>query len=156
MNEPTAGVRFSRRAFAELSAADLHEILRLRGDVFVVEQHIWQENDVDGRDPDALHILGHDPSGALVATARLLQLDSPVEVGRIVVRADVRGRGVGSALMATIENILGPCTAVLSAQAYLEGWYAKRGWVREGDVYDEVGTPHVRLVRAGRPPVDEP
>lgn len=152
MNELPAGVRFRRRAFAELSAEDLHAILRLRGDVFVVEQRIWQENDVDGRDVDALHILGRDESGDLVATARVLQLNSPIEVGRIVVREDYRERGVGSALMDYIEQLLGPCTAVMSAQAHLESWYAKRGWLREGEVYDEVGIPHVRLVRPGTPP----
>lgn len=152
MNEPAVEVRFQRRAFAELSAETLHEILRLRGDVFVVEQRIWQENDLDGRDTQALHILGRNPSGELVATARMLQDDSPIEVGRIVVREDLRERGVGSALMAYIERLLGPCTAVMSAQAHLEGWYTKRGWVREGEIYDEVGIPHVRLVRPGTPP----
>ncbi len=152
MNEPGPDVRFRRRAFAELTGTDLYEILKLRGDVFVVEQHIWQENDLDGCDRDALHILGRDAAGELVATARLLQDDSPIQVGRIVVREDFRGRGVGSALMAYIEDILGPCTAVMSAQAYLEGWYARRGWKREGDVYDEVGIPHLRLVRPGSAP----
>ena len=151
MSRTEPDVRFQRRAFEELSAQTLHEILKLRADVFVVEQKIWQENDVDGRDPDALHILGRDAAGELIATARVLQLESPIEVGRIVVRKDVRGQGVGSALLTYVERFLGPCTAVMSAQAYLEDWYAKRGWMREGDVYDEVGIPHIRLVREGAP-----
>jgi ElaA protein len=151
MTDPEIDVRFRRRAFAELTGADLYEILKLRGDVFVVEQRIWQENDLDGCDRDALHILGYDAAGALVATARLLQDDSPIRVGRIVVRRDRRGQGVGSALLAYIESLLGPCAAEMSAQATLEDWYARRGWQREGDVYDEVGIPHVRLVRTGPP-----
>lgn len=151
MTEPNTEVRFRSRAFTELSADALHEILRLRGDVFVVEQRIFQENDLDGRDPEALHVLGRDASGALVATARLLQQDSPIEVGRIVVREDLRGRGIGTALLEYVHGLLGPCAAVMSAQAYLQDWYEARGWRREGDAYDEVGIPHVRLVRPGAP-----
>ena len=88
MSEPEVEVRFQRRAFVELDAATLHEILQLRGDVFVVEQKIHQENDLDGRDPVAVHVLGRTPDGELVATARMLLDDSPVEVGRIVVREE--------------------------------------------------------------------
>lgn len=143
-------VSFQRRAFEELTPAELHDLLRLRGDVFVVEQGVSSENDIDGRDPECVHVLGHAPDGRLAAAARMHLTDSPVVLSRIVVRRDLRRRGVGTALMEYLHRHLGPCSAVMSAQARLEGFYQGLGWVREGDVYDEVGIPHVRLVRPGR------
>jgi len=144
-------VTFQRRAFPELTPFELHDLLRLRGDVFVVEQGVSSENDIDGRDPECVHVLGRATDGRLAAAARIHVDDSPVRLSRIVVREDLRGRGVGTALMEYLHRHLGPCSAVMSAQAHLEGWYHRLGWVREGDVYDEVGIPHVRLVRPGRP-----
>ena len=156
MTEPASSTSASAAAPSRSSPRrTLHEILSSAATSSSWSSRIWQENDLDGCDRDALHILGYDGAGALVATARLLQDDSPIQVGRIVVRRDRRGQGVGSALLAYIESLLGPCAAVMSAQAYLEDWYTRRGWQREGDVYDEVGIPHVRLVRTG-PPRDEP
>ena len=146
-------IHFCRRAFQELSVAELYELLRLRGDVFVVEQGVSEENDVDGRDPECVHVLGRDAQGDLVAAARMLMVDSPILVSRVVVREDARGRGVGTALMRTIETYVGSCRAEMSAQAHLEAWYTRHGWVREGEVYDEVGIPHLKLVRpAGERP----
>ncbi|MHC5011988.1 MAG: GNAT family N-acetyltransferase [Planctomycetota bacterium] len=142
-------VQFSHRAFDHLTRLELHDLLRLRGEVFVVEQGISAENDVDGRDPHAVHVLGRDEAGDLVATARLLVLQTPIEVGRIAVRADRRGRGIGNALMHYVHRRLAHRCGVMSAQAHLRAWYERLGWVAEGDVYDEVGIPHVRMVYGG-------
>lgn len=155
MSDSDDEVRFRRRTFAELSVEDLYEILRLRGDVFVVEQGVSEENDLDGRDPECVHVTGRDARGRLVASARMLPVASPVVVSRIVVRREDRGRGIGTALLAYVDDCLGPCAATMSAQARLEDWYGRRGWTREGDLYDEVGIPHLRLARPGRE-ADEP
>lgn len=144
-------ITFRRRAFAQLTPRALHDLLRLRGDVFVVEMGIVEENDIDGLDPDAVHVMGTDPQDVLVATARLSMAESPILVSRVVVAKPWRGIGVGRALMEYVGTCLRSCPAVMSAQAHLEGFYARTGWRREGDVYDEVGIPHLRLVRQGDP-----
>jgi ElaA protein len=140
-------VTFATKPFADLTPMELHDVLRLRGDVFVVEQRIWQENDLDGHDPDALFVMGRDANGDLVAAARVLLDRDPADVSRVVVRRDLRSRGVGAALMRAVGHVLGSRAASMSAQAHLEEWYADLGWHRDGPDYDEVGIPHVTLVR---------
>ena len=91
-----------------------------------------------------------DAQDELVAVARIRLEPPPALVSRIVVRADLRGRGVGSALMGYVHVLLGNAPATMSAQAQLETWYRRLGWTREGRVYDDAGLPHVRMVWHGK------
>lgn len=147
-------VRFATHALDALTPRALHDALALRQRVFVIEQDCLYL-DVDGKDVDALHVLGHAHE-TLVAYARVLPPGARFEVasiGRVVVAPEARGRGVARALMretiAAAEALHGERLA-LAAQAHLEGFYASLGFVRAGDAYDEDGIPHVDMRRAPR------
>jgi predicted GNAT family N-acyltransferase len=75
---------FELKPFSGLSLGELHDLVRLREEVFVVGQRITAEAEFDGRDPQAHHVLGRDPRGALVATARLFLGATPVKVAHLV------------------------------------------------------------------------
>lgn len=146
-------MRIDLRTFDDLSPRELHDALALRQRVFVVEQAcIYQ--DLDGKDPDALHLLGRDgETAALVAYARILPPGARFDVaaiGRVVVAPERRGEGLARVLMLEAIRVArdhhGPRVA-LSAQAHLEAFYASLGFVRVGEVYDEDGIPHVDMRR---------
>lgn len=133
-----------------MDARTLHDVLRLRVDVFVVEQRcIYPE--LDGLDPVARHVLARDAEGALVAYARILpaQQDGMPHLGRFVVRADHRGKGLAHELIRrTMEEALrwtGASRLALAAQTHLEGLYAGHGFRRTGPDYDWDGIPHVDM-----------
>ncbi|MFV0474367.1 MAG: GNAT family N-acetyltransferase, partial [Pikeienuella sp.] len=136
-----------------LSLADLHELLKLRVDIFVVEQQsLYPE--IDGRDPGALHLLA-EAGGALVGTLRILGLtdDGPVWIGRVAVRADRRGSGLGRRMMqaalARIEAATPGREIRLGAQIAQEGFYRSSGFARAGGEYDDGGIAHVEMARPG-------
>ena len=146
--DPTpARVRSAR--LRELTALELHGILRLRSDVFVVEQQCAYA-DIDGRDadPETEH-LWIDEDGDVVAALRILQSDVP-RIGRIVSRADRRGRGLASVLLtAALERTSRPVE--LNAQARLSQWYEGFGFARCGDEWVEDGITHVRMRLTAQP-----
>lgn len=117
----------------------------------MVGQKITSEPEVDGADPDFHHAFGRDDRGRVVATARLTLDRDPVKVGRVAVHPDLQRTGVGSALMAEVQRILGARAAVMNAQAHLEPWYARLGWRREGDSFFEAEIKHVRMVWPASP-----
>ena len=136
--------------FDDLSGRDVYELLGLRQAVFSVEQDCAYL-DTDGRDFDAFHLRGRDANGRLVAYLRLLPPDEHGEVtlGRVVTHGDVRGHGIGRALMQ--EGIAGaharfPDLPIhLAAQQRLERFYQSFGFVVVGPSYIEDGIPHVPM-----------
>ncbi len=134
--------------FGQLSTFDLHDALRLRCDVFVVEQRcIYPE--VDGQDTTAWHILGRTHEGRLAAYARILP-GTPPHIGRVVVDPAFRGKGLAEVLMhqamTAVERLFGSAHTAVAAQTYLEPFYARLGFVRQGPDYDWDGIPHVDMV----------
>ena len=141
--------------FDEFDPATLYEALRLRVDVFVVEQHCPYP-ELDGRDldPGARHLLGSE-DGRLLAYCRLLPAGvghAAPSIGRVVVDGGARGRGLAHALM---DEALRQCARLwpgqaieLGAQAHLEAFYAAHGFVVASEPYDEDGIPHVLMRRA--------
>lgn len=136
----------------ELSAELLHDILRLRVDVFVVEQQCAYA-EVDGQDLAALHIVARDGGGTLAAYARILPGvgGGLPHIGRVVVRKEHRGRGLGKELMQAAFNALrlryGSARSAVAAQVYLLPFYAGLGYIRMGPDYLWDGIPHVDMQR---------
>ena len=124
---------------AKLSTQQLYALLQLRCAVFVVEQQCPYQ-DVDGDDlvGENRHILGwHN--------------DEPVVIGRVIVSEALRGEKLGQQLMA---QTLASCAQhwphkalYLGAQAHLQSFYARFGFVPVTDIYDEDGIPHVGMAR---------
>ena len=130
----------------QLSAVDLYAILRLRSEVFVVEQACVYL-DPDGRDLDAttLHWWLRTPGGRLASYLRVLsQPDGGHQLGRIVTHPDHRGQRVAGRLM---QAALGRCEppVVLQAQSHLIDMYARYGFVPHGAEYLEDGIAHTPM-----------
>ncbi len=145
-----------RARFDDLSPRTLYDLLRLRSEVFVVEQDcVFLDMDGRDHDPDAVHLWTEDEAG-VTATVRLLDTSrSESSIGRVVTRSDARSNGVASALMREAIAVLedGPTESiVLGAQAHLADWYGRFGFTVSGPGYDEDGIPHVpmRRTRSGR------
>ncbi|MCL2516429.1 MAG: GNAT family N-acetyltransferase [Microbacteriaceae bacterium] len=142
------------KAFDELTARELYAIVKLRTDVFFVEQKV-DETELDGRDlePATRHYWLAADDGAVLAYLRTLRNDEPehrdafLTIGRVVTRADARGRGLAGRLLAAAlaDNPGEAC--VLHAQEYVQGLYAKAGFEPFGDVYLEAGIPHIGMYR---------
>lgn len=140
------------RTLDELSARELYELIRLRVDVFVVEQKCPYA-ELDGLDLNAHHVLGHDEEGRLMACARILPPEHGglPHIGRVVVHPALRGKGLAHELMTNaldaLHRIHGSRRSELAAQAHLEAFYAAHGYERTGADYDLDGIPHVDMRR---------
>lgn len=134
-------------ATADLDAGTLYRILRLRAEVFVVEQACVYL-DPDGRDlePGARQLWIEAPPGEVAATARVIDDGDHRRIGRIATAAEQRGRGLGACL---VEHFVATSTGpwALDAQAHLAGWYERFGFVVDGAEYDDDGIPHVPMRR---------
>lgn len=141
-------VSFTHRRFDDLALRELYDVLHLRDLVFVVGQRITAECEVDGHDPEYVHVLGRDDSGRLVATARVHVDKRPMKVGRVAVHTDLQRSGVGTRLMQYVQDeVMHGAPGELSAQAHLVPWYSSLGWRADGGVYIEAEIPHVWMVR---------
>lgn len=137
------------KSFDELTASELYEILRVRAEVFVVEQNCIY-NDLDGKDQGSIHVFITD-GGSVVACLRVLPrgvYDENVRIGRVITTR--RGLGLGArVLKAGLEvarDRLGADSVTISAQTHAIGFYEKSGFQTVSDVYMEDGIPHVRMV----------
>jgi len=148
-------IKFELRSFQELDTRSLYAVLAVRAQVFVVEQRC-QYLDPDGKDAVAQHLLGFQ-ADTLVTYLRILPAGvsfPEVGIGRVLTLPEVRGQGVGRALMLDAMQrlfIRGPIPVSLSAQAQLEGWYASMGFVATSGLYDDAGIPHVSMRRPALP-----
>ncbi|MEM7054277.1 MAG: GNAT family N-acetyltransferase [Pseudomonadota bacterium] len=141
--------------FDELSNDELYRILRARVEVFVVEQNCPYA-ELDGLDGAALHVscLDSDQSDAtLLAYARILpagHMFDEVAIGRVLTVESGRGLGLGRVLMRRALDVVvdrfGSVPVRISAQQYLERFYASIGFVVDSDVYLEDGIPHLQMV----------
>lgn len=138
-------LHFTTSTFSELNGLQVHDILKLRQDIFIVEQHC-PYHDIDGIDGEWLHLCGFDKEG-LVAYARLhCPGNETSEIGRVVVHARGRGKSYGRVLMQrAITEIFARAPEQpieLNAQTYLLDFYSSLGFVAMGAEYLEDGIPH--------------
>lgn len=139
-------------AFSELTPHALYDLLRLRTEVFVMEQNcVFQ--DMDGADPACHHLLG-TRDGALLAYARLVPAGlkfAEASIGRVVSDPSTRGTGMGHALMreavAQLHALWGKQPIRIGAQAHLQGFYGQHGFQPSGAIYIEDGIDHVEMLR---------
>jgi YbgC/YbaW family acyl-CoA thioester hydrolase len=124
----------------------------LREAVFVREQEIPAELEWDADDATALHAVARNRLGLPLGTGRLVETSPGVgKVGRMAVRADMRGTGVGAAVLRALVNAAserGLKEVVLHAQLTAAGFYRRAGFSARGGVFDEVGIPHQEMVLA--------
>ena len=121
----------------------------IRTTVFVEEQEVPLELEMDEYDAVAIHFLLRDGETPL-ATARLLDKHGLAKIGRVAVLKEARGRGLGLLLMqAVIEEAKrrGFTESVLDAQTYAVPFYARLGYIAEGAEFDDAGIPHFLMRR---------
>ncbi|MEL6863832.1 MAG: GNAT family N-acetyltransferase [Bacteroidota bacterium] len=149
-------MRFDCKAFDQLQLKELYEILRLRQEVFVVEQNC-PYLDADRLDyPPAMHLMGWDEeTGDLLAYARLLppgiSYAQYASIGRVITSPLARGKGLGKVLMnesiKRISQLFNAETIKISAQCYLIKFYEGLGFKTIGESYLEDDIPHIAMVR---------
>jgi ElaA protein len=138
-------------SFADLDTRTLYELLKLRCEVFVVEQAAAYL-DVDGRDPEpATRHVWVARAGEPVAYLRILaEHDGTQRIGRVVVAKSARGDRLAARLMDEAIEVVGNRPAVLDAQAHLAGFYQRYGFAVSGPEFLEDGIPHVPMGRPAR------
>lgn len=141
------------KTFQELTTQELYDILRLRSEVFVVEQDCVYQ-DIDGKDQKALHIIGYQ-NHKIIAYTRAFKPGDYFEyasIGRVVVSENERAYKYGYDIMnATIEAVkhqFGVTTIKISAQTYLKRFYNNLQFFEVGEVYLEDGIPHIGMIRS--------
>ena len=140
------------KTFSELDKEDLYQILRLRTEVFVVEQNCVYQ-DIDNKDQNAIHLYCKE-NDKIVAYTRIFKAGNYYEnpsIGRVVVSKKNRGKDIGKKIMIdSIEyikqNIKGE-KIELSAQKYLDKFYTDLGFYKIGEDYLEDGIPHQRMIK---------
>ncbi len=139
--------------FNALTPDELYAIMKLRNEVFVIEQNcIFQ--DADDKDQKCFHLMGWVKNN-LAAYCRLVPAGvshESVSIGRIVTSPAFRKRGAGKALLnAAIKQgslLFGEQTIKIGAQLYLKNFYESFGFKQISDTYDEDGIPHIEMVRS--------
>jgi predicted GNAT family N-acyltransferase len=120
----------------------------IRFDVFVAEQGVPAEIELDQMDALCLHAVAYDAAGTPIGTGRLLP---DGHIGRMAVRQAARGTGVGSALLlALMEQARqrGDQHVALSSQSHAAPFYQRHGFAAEGDEFFEAGIAHINMLRS--------
>lgn len=134
------------KSFEELGINELYEILRLRVDVFVVEQNC-PYSEIDGIDKDAFHIFAKE-DGEIGAYARIYKEDGKVHLGRVISKEIRKGHGsliLNEAIKAAYENY-GNEKIHIEAQTYAKEFYEKVGFEQRSQPYLLDGIEHIKMV----------
>ena len=134
----------------DMTPYELHDSLKLRADVFVLEQTCLFP-DIDGKDDQALHVLGYE-NDQLVAYTRIFDkgLYFPMaSLGRVVVAQNKRGKNYGHELLnvtlRSLYDAYGKQPIHISAQCEFTGFYESHGFIATGEEYLEDGIPHIGM-----------
>ncbi|MRX69547.1 ElaA protein [Flavobacterium resistens] len=141
------------KSFDEFTNHELYQMLRLRSEVFVVEQNC-PYLDLDNKDQESFHLL-YFVNDELAGCTRLLPAGlsySEIAIGRVVIAPRFRGLGLGTKIMeasiAGCQEKFGEGPIRISAQYHLSKFYQSVGFVEQGEPYDEDGIPHIEMLRA--------
>jgi predicted GNAT family N-acyltransferase len=122
-------------------------LLALRHEVFVEEQGVPLDLEIDEHDEEAVHLVALD-GDRIVGTCRVLLAGDAAKFGRLVVAREARGRGIGAALLADAERrarAMGAGRMVLAAQTSAIGLYDRAGYTARGEVYLDAGIEHMTM-----------
>ena len=140
--------------FEELTADELYGLLRLREQVFIIEQNCVYP-DLDNKDQKAIHIFGKS-DGEIIAYSRVFKSGDYFEtasIGRVVTHKNFRNQKIGYHLMqksiTEVRTRFNEDFITISAQSYLLGFYENLGFKPVGEEYLEDGIPHKRMIRKG-------
>ena len=138
------------KIFSELDKDELYQILRLRSEVFVVEQDCVYQ-DIDNKDQKAIHLF-YKEEEEIIGYTRIFKKGDYYEnpsIGRVVVSKNKRGKDLGKEIMLEsmkyIKNNIKAEKIELSAQMYLDTFYKDLGFYSKGEQYLEDGIPHQRM-----------
>lgn len=144
------GIHWEIKAFENLTVNELYDILRLRSEIFVVEQNCVYL-DPDGKDKLALHLFG-EFNGKIVAYSRLFKAGISFDnssIGRVTVDVNYRDQKWGHDLMresiAGIKAHFGESKITIGAQLYLKKFYESHGFVQTSEMYLEDDIPHIEM-----------
>ena len=124
--------------------------LALRAAVFIDEQGVPLEEELDGRDGEALQLVAVDADGTVVGTCRLLAEGTVMKLGRLAVAPAARRSGIALRLLRLADaeaRAAGAEATVLAAQVYALPLYERAGYAARGDVFLDAGIEHVRMLR---------
>jgi predicted GNAT family N-acyltransferase len=131
--------------------ATLFHAHAVRRAVFIDEQGVPEDIEMDGADDEATHFVAYDPNhGHAVGTARLRTVAGTAKAERVAVHANHRGNGLGTHLMTLAENGAreqGHEELHLHGQTSVEPFYQSLGYETVSDVFEEAGIPHVEMVK---------
>lgn len=144
-------MEFKIKTFDELSNEELYSILRLRSEIFVVEQNCVYQ-DMDNKDLKAFHLMAID-EGQIVAYLRILNKGvsyKEISIGRVVVKKEYRRRKLGLEIINRaidyIKNIMKENEIRISAQVYAKNLYKKAGFKEVSEEYLEDDILHVEML----------
>ena len=126
---------------------EMTEALKLRHDVFCVEQGVPEHEELDGRDGDGIHLVAV-ADGEMLGTCRLLMVGSTAQFSRLAVRSSARRHGIATALLAAADaeaRARGGRRIVLHAQTYARRLYELAGYRPRGRVFTEAAIEHIAM-----------
>ncbi len=127
--------------------SEMQAALKLRHDVFCVEQGVPEQEELDGRDHDGIHLVAIH-GGEVVATCRILLIGSTAQFSRLAVRSSMRRRGIATELLEMADEetrALGGRRIVLHAQTYAQELYERAGYRPRGRMFTEAGIDHIAM-----------
>lgn len=143
-------MKINTYTYKELSADQLYEILRLRAEIFVVEQNCAYQ-DIDQKDQKAIHLTG-EINKKIIAYTRIFKKGdyfNNSSIGRVLVKKDYRKKDYGKAIMKKSIEIIKTDPEEeeieLSAQKYLTEFYSELGFKKTGKEYLEDNIPHIKM-----------
>lgn len=141
------------KSFDELSLNQLYGIVRSRCEVFIQEQKIVCEEEIDGLDDKCIHIF-FEEEGRIGAYCRIVPKGigyENISIGRVLVLKEFRRKGIAQEMLEVaieyIERNFKEDKIVLSAQVYAKTLYESVGFVAVNDVYEEAGIPHIKMYK---------